>query len=351
MVTDEAHELAAALAAVNPETDRLSQDTFLAQDTEHPSWAPGPFRQRPDLTFELTAQWPDPSGVGWTGASIFNPTLIAEGDVLHLFYRASPRKESLSSRIGHASYHCDLGWRDDPGNPALLGTLPNETLGVEDPKIYRGPEGFVLFYNGIFRPDPGELAAWPSPGYPVGDVGCDINVATSPDLRTWTKHGPVIDRAASRLWAKGAVIPRDADGNAVMIDGEYLMYVSEGYNGELQVGRSRDLLRWTFEPISYLDLTDLDGHLHEVATTTVIGDRLVMDFFYRDQYGIAAARAEYGLKTPFRQRRIARGGTLAWGGMIRWRGEWLFAQGWDAAPGRRQILFYSTTDVTAEVLS
>ncbi len=346
-VLDEERVLREARETVAPHLDALSEDTFLAQDVEHPSWAPGPFRLRPELTFELEGQWADPAGVGWESASIFNPSLIPDGDKLHVFYRASPRKESLSSRIGHAVL-TDAGWHDDPGNPVVLGTEDNETLGVEDPKVYRGPEGWVLFYNGIFRPTSAERSAWPSPGHPIEEVGCDINVATSPDLRTWTKRGSVVDRAQSRLWAKGAVIPRDGDGRAVAIGGEYFMYVSEGFGGVLHVGRSTDLLRWRFEPVPYLDLGELGGHLHEVATATVVEDRLVLDFFYRDMNGRAAARAEYALDEPFTPRRFARGGTLAWGGLTRWRGDWLFAQGWDAAFGRRQLLFYSTTTRTED---
>lgn len=50
-------------------------------------------------------------------------------------------------------------------------------------------------------------------------MGCDINVATSDDLSTWTLHGPIIDHAIIRQWAKGAVIPRGEHGGAVRIDG------------------------------------------------------------------------------------------------------------------------------------
>lgn len=332
-----------ARATENPHTDVLSQDTFLAQDTEHPAWAPGPFAADPALTFELEGQWHDPADVGWTSESIFNPSLIVRGDELHVFYRASPRKESLASRIGHAVYVEGRGWRDDPRNPVIFPTLPNEELGVEDPKVYRHDGGYVMFYNGIFATTDAERSAHPSPGYPVADIGVDINVAISTDLVTWTKLGPVTDRAQTRLWAKGAVIPRAADGSAVALDGDYLMFVSEGFDGVLTVGRSRDLLDWTFAPEPYLDLAPLGGgHLHEVANATVMPDGLVLDFFYSDAEGWAAARTEYALDAPFAQRRVARGGTLAWGGLVRWRDRWAFAQGWDARPAHRELLVYTS---------
>lgn len=332
-----------ARSTANPHTDVLSQETFLAQEIERAAWAPGPFAADPALTFELEGQWADPAGVGWTSEAIFNPTLVVRGDELHVFYRASPRKESLSSRIGHAVYVAGQGWRDDPRNPVIFPTLPNEELGVEDPKIYRHDGRYVMFYNAIFENTAADRAAHPSPGYPVGDIGVDINVAISDDLVHWEKLGPITDRGATRLWAKGAVIPRDGDGAAVAIDGEYLMFVSEGFDGRLTVGRSRDLLTWTFEPVDYLDLAPLGGgHLHEVATATVTRDGFVLDFFYSDVDGWAAARTEHGFDAPFVPRRAARGGTLAWGGLVRWKDSWMFAQGWDARPGHRELLIYTT---------
>jgi len=322
-------------------TDALSQLTFLDQQTESVDWAPGPFVQDQSLTFAPTSSWPDPSETGWTARSIFNPSVIAVNDELHVFYRAAPRKESLHSRIGHASYQPNNGWADDPANPVVWPTLPNEQLGVEDPKIYRGDDGFVLFYNAIFEPTVADRTVHAHDGVLFEGVGCDINVATSPDLQTWTKLGPVTDRSYTRLWAKGAVIPRAADGAAVRIGGEYLMYVSEGCGGRLTVGRSDDLLHWRFEPQNYLDMSPFGGQLHEVATATVVEDRIVLDFFYSKDGIPSAARAEYAIEAPFTQRRMALGGTLAWGGLSQWDGRWIFAQGWDAPPDKPELQFYT----------
>jgi len=343
-MTDEARRasLARALAARNAQTDALSQDAFSAAYPEQRDWQVGPFRRDPSLTFRLDGQWPDPYAIGWTSDSIFNPTVIEHDGGLHLFYRASPRKESIASRIGHAVWRPEHGWTDGPANPAIAESLDNEILGCEDPKVYRADGRFVLFYNGIFPVDEADRAAYPSPGAPVGDVGCDINVATSDDLVTWHKHGRAVGHDVSRLWAKGAVIPRDADGNAVRIDGEYLMYVSEGCDGKLVVGHSTDMLTWTFTDEPYLDLSPVGGHLHEVASAIVTGDGdLVLDVFYgEDDRRWAAAQVRYRLDAPYRQVDIHRGGALPWGGLIRHDGAWLLAQGWDAAPGTREILFY-----------
>lgn len=318
-----------------------TQLRFFDQRRDAPDWSPGPFARAPELTFAPTTQWPDPSGIGWEARSIFNPTLVEHRGELHLFYRAAPSKESLASRIGHAAYAPGRGWLDSAANPVLYPTLENEVLGVEDPKLYAADGSFALFYTAHFPVGASERARYPST-VPIGDVGVDVNLALSDDLVTWTKVGPVIDRDVTRCWAKAAVIPRSPLGEAVKIDGEYLMFVSEGCGGRQHIGRSRDLRDWSFEPRTYIDPDPFGGTLHEVATALVVGDKLILDFFYSDDAGPAAGQALYSLEQPTRAIEYARGGTLAWGGLISWTGRWLFAQGWDAPPGTREMHFYTT---------
>jgi hypothetical protein len=322
-----------ALMHTNAITDVISTDQFSAGYPDRPDWAIGPFERDPALTFRLEGQWNDPTGVGWTSDSIFNPTLITRGDELHLFYRASPRKESTASRIGHAVRR-DGEWHDSPANPVIYPTHENEVLGCEDPKIYAIDDHWVLFYNAI----------WPVPE--TGAIGCDIMVAVSHDLEHWEKQGLAVPYDVSQLWAKGAVIPRDDTGRAVRIGGEYLMFLSEGCGGRPMVGHSDDLVTWRFAEQPYLDLgvAELGGSLHEVACAAVVGDELVLDFFYSDENGdFAAAQALYSTSDPFTQLAVHHGGSLAWGGLLRLDGDWAFAQGWDAPPGSREMYFYRST--------
>jgi len=323
--------LAEALAHTNALTDRISTDQFSARYPDRPEWAIGPFTRDDALTFRLEGQWADPTGIGWTSDSIFNPTVLERGDELHLFYRASPRKESVSSRVGHAVRR-DGRWTDSPANPVIYPTLANEALGCEDPKLYEAHGRFVLFYNAIWRRENGEVAV-------------DIMSAVSDDLEHWEKHGLVVPYDVSQYWAKGAVIPRDEHGRAVRIGGEYLMFLSEGCGGRPMVGHSPDLLAWEFAEQPYLDLGELNGRLFEVACAAVEDDRLVLDFFYADENDdFAAAQALYSTTAPFTQRAMHRGGSLSWGGLQKLgRGAdraWAFAQGWDAAAGVREMFFY-----------
>lgn len=339
-----------ALTFSNPLTDTISTDQFSAAYPEHPAWAVGPFRKDDALTFRQVNDWEDPTGIGWTADSIFNPSVIERDGKLYLFYRASPRKESVSSRIGVAVYDPEAGWQDNPSNPVIYPTQDNEILGCEDPKVYQANGRYYMFYNGIWTIDSTDQIDGQDPAaYPLGEVGCDINVAVSDDLLHWEKLGLAVPHEVSRYWAKGAVIPRNARGEAVKIYGSYLMYLSEGCGGKTHVGRSDDLVNWAFEPQEYLDLGPLGGSLHEVACAIVVeddgaGPRLVLDFFYGDVDGqFSAAQALYDLDAPFTQKEVHRGGSLAWGGLTQYAGTWMFAQGWDAPSGSREMYFYRTS--------
>ena len=93
-----------------------------------------------------------------------------------------------------------------------------------------------------FPIDPDDASRYPSPNDTLEDIGCDINLSVSDNLVNWTKIGPIVPHEVSRLWCKGAVIPRNANGDAVRVGGEFLMYLSEGCNGPLHIGRSVDLV-------------------------------------------------------------------------------------------------------------
>ncbi|AZC12993.1 hypothetical protein DT073_04070 [Microbacterium sp. ABRD28] len=341
-----------ALKFDHPLTSHITTDQFSRSYPRTPEWVVGPFQRDDALTFRQASEWPDPADIGWRNGFVFNPSILNADGELHLFYRASPRKESMSSRIGHAVYTRSAGWIDDPANPVVISTFDNEGLSVEDPKVYRRHDGlYVMFYNGIWATDGAdELTRYPSPGYPLDEVGCDIMVATSADLQSWTKHGLAVPYEISRGWAKGAVIPRSPRGDAVRVGGEYIMYLSEGCNGTMTVGRSTDLLTWEFRAEPYLDLTAWGGSLFEVATAVVRDDDsdIVLDFFYNDADGqFAAGQARYSRRDPFRQRELNKGGALAWGGFAEWDGALYFAQGWDAPEGSRELYFYRETDAHA----
>lgn len=330
---------------ISDEIMSLSQENFIALYEPEKNWAIGPFVRRSDLTFAKNEQMPDPTGLSWTSTSIFNPSVIVDGEKIFLFYRASVKKESLGSRIGGAVYTPLNGWMENPRNPIIFPTEPNEILSVEDPKVYRftndetGQTEFVMFYNGAWTAEDELVEKYQKP---FGNLGCDINYAFSTDLINWVKAGRVVPHEVSRLWAKGAVIPRQGDGSAVKIDGHYMMFISEGCGLKQVVGRSKNMRDWIFEYREYLPLPKTMGiEIYEIACAIVDGENLVMDFLYKDNNKRhAGGQALFKLSDPFTVLDYTTNATLCWGGMSKYGNTWIFAQGWDAPRDTEEIYFY-----------
>lgn len=333
--------------AEEPEKDGFQHSIhyFLNQFEHRPDWCIGPMEKLDAMTFRKTSQWKDPTGTGWKSGFLLNPSLIEKDGQLFLFYRAAPKVEALCSRIGLGIYTPGQGWEDYGENPIVYPEEENEIYGVEDPKVYRLGSGYVLFYNGV-SPLPREAEEkLREKGLPVPSLICDVKAMVSRDLYHWERIGQVVPREVSHYWAKGAVIPRNPRGEAVRINGEYLMYLSEGCGGKQVVGHSADGLSWRFEETAYLDLGEL-GTICEVAcAVTEYGDdptALVLDVFYNRPNGERAGlQALYSTREPFRPLEINQGATLCWGGLIEYRGKWAFSQGWDARNGDEELYFYT----------
>lgn len=336
--------LAARDSKLSPFFQTLSADRF-SREYDPCDWAIGPFERIDSLTYEKVAQWHDPWDIGWEGRAIHNASLIEQDNALYMFYRCNPAMESLSGRIGLAVFRDGTGWVDWRDNPIIYSTQPNESLACEDPKIYRAEGKYYLYYQADFSPSDEDRALYMHAEFPVGAVATEICVAVSSDLLHWEKRGVVIPRDISRLWAKAAVIPRTGNGDAVRINGKYMMFVSEGCGGKQVVGYSDDMLSWNFRHEQFLD-TGTMGNLFEamgLATEDADSELMVMDFFYDDGSGVTrAGQALYRKSEPTRQIALNRGGTLNVGGVIKYKGRWVHAQGWDAPHGVPIIYFYGT---------
>jgi hypothetical protein len=316
------------------------------QFESYPDWCIGPLSSKASLTFKKPRQWNDPTNIGWKSGFLFNPSVIGHNGKLFMFYRAAPKIEALSSRIGLAVYTPGSGWEDYQQNPVIYSTTRDELTSVEDPKVYAREDGtFILFYNGV-SPTTDEIRAdCARTGDEAPDIVCTIKAAVSRDLYTWEKIGSIVPTSISRYWAKAAVIPRDPSGKPVRINGRYMMYISEGCGGKQYIGFSNNLVDWTFEQHTYLKIGGM-GIIREVASAVThyhSNERIMLlDFFYQDNMGKqCAAQARYSIDNPFTQVAINKGGTLSWGGIIQYDGKWLFAQGWDAKPNAEEIYFYT----------
>lgn len=202
------------------------------------SWSLGPFERHPGAvlgpTPELSFRCPvtgDP--VAWAAKDVFNPGAVVHDGRVHLLVRCEDEVGPIAgvSRIGLASSDDGLAFELQP-EPVLFPDGREDAHewpgGCEDPRVVESPDGgFVCTYTGFAGRRP------------------LLMVATSPDLRTWTKHGLAFAGTthAERSAKSGAIVTEVRDGRlvAARLDGRYWMYWGEG---TCFAATSDDLVRW-----------------------------------------------------------------------------------------------------------
>lgn len=216
---------------------------------ETPDWALGGFVRpkgvNPVIEPDSTTTFLDPmSGklVKWEENDTFNPAAVVKDDTVFVLYRA---EDKTGIKIGHRTSRLGLAYSTDglrftrEKQPVLFPADDDYKAyewpgGTEDPRVAVTEDGtFVIYYTQWNRDKP------------------RIGVATSKDLRTWTKHGPIFAKAK---YAEVMEIPHKAasivttvkDDKLVIekVNGKYWMYWGEhGVKG----ATSDDLINW--EPI------------------------------------------------------------------------------------------------------
>jgi predicted GH43/DUF377 family glycosyl hydrolase len=173
--------------------------------------------------------------VAWAAKDLFNPGAVVRDGMVHLLVRGEDRvgRYAGTSRIGLATSADGLHFELDPEPVLFPGDDRWQSFewpgGCEDPRIVEAPDGtYVCTYTGFDGKTPHLL------------------VATSPDLRSWTKHGPAFagTRHAVRASKSGAIVTEACDGRliACQVGGTYWMYFGEGL---MFAATSTDLVRWT----------------------------------------------------------------------------------------------------------
>jgi len=202
-----------------------------------PSWTFGPFLKPIDVNPVIT---PNPA-VPWEAFATFNPAAVVKDGKVYVLYRAEDTSGTReigghTSRLGLAQSPDGLHFTRRaqpvlyPGDDAQR---QNEWPGgVEDPRIVESDDGtYVLTYTQWNRDVP------------------RLAVATSRDLITWTKHGPVFARAAGGKYLRtesksGAILSR-VQGKRIVatrLHGKYWMYFGVP---DLRIATSDNLLDWT----------------------------------------------------------------------------------------------------------
>ncbi len=214
------------------------------------SWILGPFKRaavpKPIISPITTTSFEDPmSGktVFWESMATFNPAAIVKEGKIHVLYRA---EEKLGEKeIGGHTSRLGLAVSGDgktyqrQSKPIFYPANDNQkqfewTGGTEDPRIVEAEDGtYVLTYTQWNREYP------------------RLAVATSKDLKTWHKHGPIFKtykagKYQNRETKSGAIVTKLIDGKlkAAKINGKYWMYFGVPH---IWLASSTDLLNW--EPV------------------------------------------------------------------------------------------------------
>ncbi|WP_422354789.1 glycoside hydrolase family 130 protein [Roseivirga pacifica] len=218
--------------------------TFFACSEDKTPWLTG--FQKPDFNPIMSADssyvFSDPLSdtlVAWQKADVFNPAAIVKNDTVFMFFRA---EDNPKAYLGGRTSRIGLAWSTDgmnfnkydkpvvyPDSTSLQWDYPG---GCEDPRVVKAPDGnYIMTYT-----------SWNQ------DVA-RLSVASSRDLKNWTKHGPALLNAFEgkfvNTWSKSGSIVTERKGDeliATKVNGKYWMYFGErGVN----LAYSEDLINWT----------------------------------------------------------------------------------------------------------
>jgi predicted GH43/DUF377 family glycosyl hydrolase len=181
-----------------------------------PAWAIGPFTRSTDNPVLTSPIVPD-STTSWEWPRTFNPGVVTRGGVFHMLYRGATQDNY--SQIGGATSTDGVHFTQVTGGPVITNSLPNETHGVEDPRLYYLNGQYYSFFTGY------------------NGTTVDINEAVSTDAVHWQQLGPVI------TGTKNAAVIAAPDSTPVKINGHYLMYYGE--TGNVHLAQSSDMVHWS----------------------------------------------------------------------------------------------------------
>lgn len=254
---------------------------FLAAGPVHPGWQLGRF-ERPQQAHPVIA--PQPAStfacplrhapVHWEALHTFNPAAIVRDGRIYVLYRAEDDSGDMAigghtSRLGLAVSDDGIHFTRD-AEPVLYPAEDDQKArewegGCEDPRIVESEDGtYVVTYT-----------QWNRTTY-------DVGVATSRDLRHWTKHGPALAKAyggkyANLKYKSAAIVTKLSHGRllAARIHGKYWMYWGEG---RISLATSDNLIDWqpvedaNGEPIALLEKRPgrFDSFLPEVGPPPVL---------------------------------------------------------------------------------
>jgi predicted GH43/DUF377 family glycosyl hydrolase len=171
--------------------------------------------------------------VKWDEKDVFNPAAIVRDGKIYLLFRAEDKigKYAGTSRLGLATSDDGMHFTKLP-QPVFFPDEDSLKIyewegGVEDPRVVEAEDGrYILTYTAY----DGEVAR--------------LLIATSTDLKKWTKHGLVLQGKYKNTWSKsGAIVAKQVGSRIVAekINGKYWMYFGDT---DLFMATSDDLIHW-----------------------------------------------------------------------------------------------------------
>ncbi len=224
----------------------LTLALFTTAQEQLPDWALGPFIRPAHVNPVIS---PDPKSVffdpmsrqelAWEAGDVFNPGAVVKNNRIYVLYRAEDKSGTgigkRTSRLGFAKSRNGIKMkrsRRPVFYPDDDGQKENEWPGgCEDSRIAVTEKGlYVMLYTQWNR----KVAR--------------LAVATSRDLKNWTKHGPAFQKAHDGkfkdLFCKsGSVVTKVENGKQVIakVNGKYMMYWGERF---INIATSDDLINW-----------------------------------------------------------------------------------------------------------
>jgi predicted GH43/DUF377 family glycosyl hydrolase len=219
-----------------------------------------------------------PHGDTWEAKDVFNPSAWVENGRIHLLYRAEDSTGigiwNGTSRLGLAT--STDGFHFEREAEPIFGPVDPWELpgGTEDPRLVRIDSTYYLTYTGY------------------DGTTARLGLATSTDLRTWTRHGPLFPE---RGWTKsGAILPEP-------IEGTYWMYFGDT---NIWAAHSTDLIRWTVveEPALTPRPGMFDSRLVEPGPPPLLTDDGILLLYNSadDNLKYSAGQALFDPKNPAR---------------------------------------------------
>jgi predicted GH43/DUF377 family glycosyl hydrolase len=210
------------------------------RENKNTSWALTPFVKVDSVNPILTAgnsKFVCPilqHEVMWDEKDVFNPAAVVRNGKVYMIFRAEDiiGKYAGTSRLGLAISEDGLHFSKEP---APVFYPDNDSMkiyewegGVEDPRIVESPDGrYIMTYTSY----DGALAR--------------LCLASSNDLRNWTKHGLVLKGSYRDSWSKsGAIVAKQSGDKMVAekVNGKFWMYFGDT---DLFMATSEDLISWT----------------------------------------------------------------------------------------------------------